>query len=158
MDVFDIAINMEIEGQAFYEDIAKRTDNTGFRNILHRLAEEESKHRIIFEEMKKNSAQLQDNKIKTIAGSVFKGLKTEDFTNEKKQLGLYIKAQEIEKKSIDFYSEQEKKFDDETIRNMFARIIAEEKRHFTILDNIIEHVNRPESWVEHSEFTNREDY
>ena len=52
MNVFDFALKMEVDGKAYYEKLAKKTDQPGLKTIFTRLAEDEQKHYDIFQELK----------------------------------------------------------------------------------------------------------
>lgn len=159
MELFDIAIRMEMEGAAFYRDLARKTTSEGFRNIFTMLAEDEDRHKATFEAMKSNSdvpASTSDASVR--ATQIFKQFSKEDFLQEEKQLSVYEEALEIELKSIEFYSEQHESIADVKQKRALAKIIEEERRHYDLIDDIIVMVERPETWVEHAEFGVREDY
>ena len=71
---------------------------------------------------------------------------------------IYRKALGIEVKSISVYE----KYATSAVtsqKKVFLRIAAEEKGHKCIMENIIEFLTRPESWVENAEFSHLdEDY
>ncbi len=159
MELFDIAMKMEKEGESFYRDIAKKAATQGFRTIFNMLADDEAVHRETFEAMKKNTpVVIVDSTVSEKAEVVFEKVVKEDFLSEQSQLSLYEKALEIELKSIEFYSEQLETLDREDQRKNLERIIHEERMHYDLIDDIIVLVERPESWVEHAEFGVREDY
>ena len=73
------------------------------------------------------------------------------------QIVLYRKAQDIEKKTRDFYREKSAEVD-EAQRTMFLKIADEEQKHYDILENIIDVVTRPETWLENPEWYHLEEY
>lgn len=159
MKLFDIAIKMEIEGAAYYRDLAKKAPSIGFKNIFTMLAEDEDRHKATFEAMKANidiPASTSDASVK--AAQIFKKISKDDFLSEESQLALYEHALEIELKSIEFYSEQHELISDVKQKRALAKIIEEERRHYDLIDDIIVMVERPDRWVEHAEFGVREDY
>jgi len=159
MKLFDIAIKMEIEGAAYYRDLAKKAPSIGFKNIFTMLAEDEDRHKATFEAMKANidiPASTSDASVK--AAQIFKEISKDDFLSEEGQLALYEHALEIELKSIEFYSEQHELISDVKQKRALAKIIEEERRHYDLIDDIIVMVERPDRWVEHAEFGVREDY
>ncbi len=159
MEWFDVAINIEVEGEKFYRDLSGKAAAEGMKNIFSMLADDELKHKETFEAMKQGktpepaASVTQDE-----AKKVFKTFKKQDFLDEQKQLELYRKVLDIEKKSIDFYADQLGTVEDEKHRKTLEQIIGEEQSHFKLIDSIIIMVERPESWVEHAEFGLREDY
>lgn len=159
MELFDIAIRMETEGAAFYRDLVNKTTSEGFKNIFKMLAEDEDRHKAIFEAMRANTsipASTTDASVR--ATQIFKKFSKADFLGEENQLALYEDALEIELKSIEFYSEQHDLVTDVKQKRALANIIEEERRHYDLIDDIIVMVERPENWVEHAEFGVREDY
>ena len=159
MKLFDIAIKMEMEGEAFYRDLAKKAVAPGFKNIFTMLANDEVMHRNAFEAMKKNSpVVLQTEDSVKLMTDAFASIEKDDFLQEQSQLELYEKALEIELKSIEFYSEQLEELTREDHQKVFEKIINEERRHYDMIDDIIVLVERPDSWVEHAEIGVREDY
>ena len=44
MDALEIAMKMEQGGEIFHRELARNTNNPGFREIYTRLAEEEAAH------------------------------------------------------------------------------------------------------------------
>ncbi|KKL92192.1 hypothetical protein LCGC14_1887170, partial [marine sediment metagenome] len=98
--------------------------------------------------------------ILTDAKNVFVQLKDsgEEFDVEISQIDLYKKAQDIEEKSRDFYLEKASQVEEEYQKDIFLRLANEEKKHYFLLDNIIEFVSKPEQWLENAEFYHLEEY
>lgn len=161
MNIFDYAMSMEKEGEAYYRDFEKRIDNEGLKKILTWLADEEVKHYNIFVEMKENKNPLvaKTNLLKN-AKAVFekmsKSKKPFDFNSS--QPDLYRKAQQLEKKTIDFYLQKSEEVERQKQKELLVKIAEEEKKHYFLLDNIIEFITRPEIWLENAEFTHLEEY
>lgn len=44
MNIFEFAMQMEKDGEAFYREIAKKTKNSGLQKIFNTLADEEVVH------------------------------------------------------------------------------------------------------------------
>lgn len=159
MSVLDFAINMEIKGAEYYQDLAKKTDSVGLKSILKMLAEDEVMHQRVFEAMKKRSTVPSDtSKAVTQAEDLFKKVPKEDFINVNEQLELYNNALEMEKKSIEYYVKQKDLPENSEFVEVIDRIISEEKKHCVILENIANFIGKPESWVEDAEFGTREEY
>ena len=145
MDIFDIAINMEVKGAAFYRDLAQRASSEGFKKIFLMLAEDEDRHKETFEAMKEGSSV-------TVTTTNAKDRK------EESELSLYEEALEIELKSIEYYTAHLDETKDEKQRKVIEEIIAEERSHYDLIDQIIIMVERPDRWIEQAEFGVREDY
>jgi len=159
MDIFDMAIDLELSGEQFYRSLAQEAKSPGLKSIFNMLADDETRHREIFEKMSDMgfSGKIETKIIKN-ANEVFKSVGRDELLGEKDQVEVYKKAGEIEKKSIDYYKELFDLVKDDTSKNTILKIIEEEKKHHTLLEFLIEHVSRPETWVEDAEFYLKENY
>jgi rubrerythrin len=160
MDIYGYAMQMEKDGENFYRELAARAAGPGTRNILTRLANAEVKHYRLFEDMKKHEntqpvdlAYLAD--IKNIFVTMREG--REPLSTNGGQIDLYRKAQELERKSRDFYREKAGEVD-ESKKAIYLKIADEEQKHFNILETIIDMVSRPQTWLENPEWYHLEDY
>ncbi|RJQ15087.1 MAG: rubrerythrin [Nitrospiraceae bacterium] len=159
MDIYEYAMQMEKDGEDFYRNLARKTPNVGLQNILTMLANAEVKHYNVFHAMKYNGP-IPDTDTEILANvkNIFLRMREEKETPvNTPQIDLYRKAQEIENKSRDFYLE---KADEVTTsqKAIFIRIADEEKTHYFILENIIDFVSRPDTWLENPEWYHLEEY
>ncbi len=74
------------------------------------------------------------------------------------QVDIYKKAKEIEVDSYKFYTDKAEEAETPEVEKVFNRLAKEEKKHERIIDNIIEMVNRPNTWLEDAEWNHMEDY
>jgi rubrerythrin len=81
----------------------------------------------------------------------------QSFNFDVSQTKLYRKAREIEKQSRDFYLEKANEVK-ESQKEIFLKLADEEKKHYFLIDNIIDFVSRPETWLENAEFYHLEEY
>jgi rubrerythrin len=156
MNIFDYAMRMEKEGEAFYTELALKATSKGMVLIFNELAQAEMRHYETFDQMKKNqNAVIPETSFLNNVKSVFSEWKSkkETFTFSLSQADLYRKALDIEKKSIDFYTDGSKKVTDKKHKELFMKIVNEEKTHYEIMQNIVDFVAQPERWVEHAEFS-----
>ena len=160
VDIFEYAMQMEKDGENYYHQLAQQTANKGLKTILVMLADEEIKHYNAVEKMRTFKPRIAETTILTDAKNVFVQIKesSESFDFDTTQIGLYGKAQDIEKESRDFYLEKANEVKEEYQRDIFLRLAEEEKKHYFLLDNIIEFVSRPEQWLENAEFYHLEEY
>jgi rubrerythrin len=160
MNIFEIAIEMEIEGAAYYTKLANKAVNEGLKSIFTLLAADENKHQAIFEAFQADASLPTDAlatselQIKDILAT----FKSDRPKEEESQLQAYESALEIELKSIEFYSEYADTLKSGRESDILDFIIKEERRHYDLLDSIIEMVKRPQTWVENAEFGKRETY
>jgi rubrerythrin len=160
MDIFDFAIEKEKEAEKYYREIAEFVSDKGLSRILTMLADEEVKHRKILEEMKTRSPAIAETDILKDVKNVFVQFKDEkdSFNPNISQIDMYKKAQERERQSMDFYQEKSDEVELPEQKELLVKMAGEEKRHFFILENIIDFVSRPETWLENAEFNRLEEY
>ena len=84
--------------------------------------------------------------------------KDDTFNIDASHLDNYRKAQDIEKKSEDFYRTKAKVAKSDEQKSVLLKIADEENKHFHLLDNIIDFVQRPKRWLENAEWNNLEEY
>jgi rubrerythrin len=125
------------------------------------LADEEAKHYKIVSDMKDDApADLADTTVLSDAKDVFEKMHetAQNFDFDISQTELYRKAQDIEKQSQNFYLEKAKEVEEDFQKDSFLKLAEEEKKHYFLLENIIDFVSRPETWLENAEFNHLEEY
>ena len=158
MDLISFAINMEVEGEAYYRKQATLHAGDGLKVVFTLLADEESMHAALLRRV----AQGQPYTLEASARPEWRNVFTskENFQDETKQLpeqvDVYRMAHELEEKSIALYKQLLEQSSE--TRELFTFLIAQEQEHEQILDELIKRVNRPNEWVESAEFGLREDY
>ena len=159
-NIFEYAMQMEKDGEDYYRQLAQKAGNNGMKTILTMLADEEVKHYNALEKIKTRKTQITESEILTDAKNVFVQIKEsgDSFDFDIKQTELYKKAQDIEKKSRDFYKGKANEVTEEYQKELFLKLAIEEQKHYVLLDNIIDFVSRPEQWLEDAEFFHLEDY
>ncbi len=161
MNPYDYAMQMEKDGESYYRDGAARSSNKGLRNILTMLADAEVNHYNVFKQMKENEpVSVGDTAILSDVKNIFVAMRDEGDLEglSVTQVELYKKAQEIEKKTEDFYLQQAIEVKDAGQKTIFQKIAEEEKKHYFILEQIIEFVSRPNHWLENAEWYHLEEY
>jgi hypothetical protein len=160
MDIFKYAMKMEKDGEDYYRRLADQAENKGLKTILTMLADEELKHYQAIEAMKTARPHLVPAKILDRAKNVFAKIKKSDKGLDFKdgQIALYKKAQDIEKASEQFYRTKADKVAQDYQKEIFLLLAEEESKHYFLLENIIQFVSRPQTWLENAEFYHLEDY
>jgi rubrerythrin len=161
VNIIDYALQMEKDGEAYYREMALQADDVGTKQILSILADAEAEHYTIFQQMKENQPVKKSEKqhiamIKTLFTEIRE--RGDRDLIDSKQVDAYIKARDIEKKSQEFYQQKAEELDDPEQKDICLRIAEEEGQHYIILDNLIELLQRPATWVEDAEWRNMEDY
>jgi rubrerythrin len=164
MNIYDFAINFEIESRKLYEKFAEESGNENLRGVFQGLAEEEKRHENILKQLKEDKKIDEvDSDILSTAKKAFE-LISKDLTDTKdnvlpqQQVDVYKKAKEIEVDSYKFYTDKAEEAEKPEVEKVFNRLAKEEKKHERIIDNIIEMVNRPNTWLEDAEWNHMEDY
>lgn len=159
MDIFTIAIQLEQEGSTFYEDLAANATTEGLKSIFTMLAKDEKKHEKVFTSLKNKSVPaMVPSDVADEAQTIFKQFNKDTYLKEAPQVSMYEKALTIEQKSIDLYTSHLKDIEGTESQNAVKRIIAEEKKHYETLEELVKLVSRPQRWVEDAEFGVRKDY
>jgi rubrerythrin len=160
MDIFEYAMQMEADGEDYYRSLAAQTRNKGLKTILTMLADEEVKHYGVLKQIKTDKPMMAQTTILDDARNVFARLKQAGgkFDSGSDQTELYEKARDIEQKSEEFYRQKALEVSQEYQRDLFLRLAEEEKKHSFLLENIIEFVSRPKTWLENAEFNHLEEY
>lgn len=158
MNILEFAINMELEGEKYYNEQAAINQGNILHTVFFMLAKEEKNHAEILESKSKGSPYELNEPLTSIAKSVFYGM--EDFESEIKkipgQVDVYRMALKMEKQSIDLYKKLLSEANEG--KELFEYLIKQEEGHFETIEEIIKMVNRPNEWVESAEFGNREEY
>ncbi len=160
MNIFEFAMEKEKYSEDYYRRLADKTSNKGIETIFNMLADEEAKHYKIVSDMKEDVApDLADTTVLSDAKDVFTKMRksAQKFSFDISQTELYKKAQDIEKQSQNFYLEKAKEAE-ETQKEIFLRLAEEEKKHYFLLENVIDFVSRPQTWLENAEWHHLDEY
>lgn len=160
MDIFDFAMEKEKYSEDYYRQLADKSSNKGLETVFNMLADEEAKHKKIVSDMKNDApADLAETTVLSDAKNVFEKMReaASNFDFDISQAELYRKAQDIEKQSRDFYLEKANEAS-EAQKEIFLKLAEQEKKHYFLLENIIDFVSRPETWLENAEFYHLDEY
>jgi|TARA_B100000315_G_C14529539_1_gene565478 rubrerythrin len=161
MNIFELAIKTEEEGEIYYRNLAKRTTNPEFKRVLHWLADDEARHRDFFKAMMEGkSPEILDSDLLKNVKVVFEKMaeSKENFDFLPSEVDIYRKAQQLEKDTMDFYLKTARDTDDHKQKDLLIQMAKEEEKHYVLLDNITRFVQRPREWLENAEFTQLDDY
>ena len=157
MDIYKFAMQMELDGRHFYLDLAKKTKNAGIKSVLTMMAESEAKHYNVILDMQKNdkTEYSKDVEVLTKIKNVLSKMKEEkEIDVDVSQVEFYKKALEIEADSEKFYLERADEEKDPHRKEIFLTLANEEKGHCILLENLVNLVSQPDSWIENSEWYN----
>ncbi len=156
LEALQIAIQMEIDGKAFYLKASQESGNELGKKLLHQLATEEDYHRQKFESIYDT---IRTKKTWPETGFQLDGGKTlrTIFAKQTEQLGSTKKApateldavqtaMDMENKSYDFYISRSKNTTYEVERDFYETVAAEEREHHIILLDYYEYLQDPAAW------------
>ena len=160
MKVYEFAKQMEQDGEAFYREMAAQTTDPGVQRILAMLADDEVRHYQIIAQLEKaaTAPETVPTEILANARNVFEQMRGQSLDLGGLQVEVYQQAQELEQKSQDFYSERADESTNAAHKALFLKLADEERRHYFLLDHMIEFIDRPRTWIEDAEFTHLQDY
>lgn len=160
MNIFEYAIKMEKDGEQFYRDLAARTANTGVRNILTMLADEEVKHAEAIRAIQNEEHETKPADVLAAAKNIFQRMKEfgEEFKTDTKEAEVYRQAMEIEDKSVNFYLDRADQVKLPRQKQLFLKLAEEEKKHYRLMENLTDFVSRPRQWLENAEFFHLDQY
>ena len=161
MNIFEFAIEKEQLSEQYYRQLAQQAPHKGLISILTMLADEEQGHVEVVSKMKEGaSVEVADTILLTNAKTIFAKMRQskEKFKFGDSQIDLYKKAQDIEKESRSFYRQKAKESENPGHKAIFNTLAEEENKHYFLLENIIEFVSRPQTWLENAEFHHLEKY
>jgi rubrerythrin len=161
MNIFDYAMQMEKDGEAYYRQLAGKCHIQGLKKILNMLADDEVGHYNTFEKLKKGiDAEVPGSMVLENAKNLFQDIKETEtgFDFDVSEIELYNKAIEIEKKSEDFYREKANEAEQPGLKFILLNIAEDEKKHRFLLKNTVEFLSRPKTWIENAEFHHLDEY
>jgi rubrerythrin len=161
MDVYGFAMQMEKDGEAYYRECAAKSGSAGLSRILLLLADAETTHYELFRRMQaREEAALPDSRLLEQVKNVFVEIREREGAAGARgsEVELYRKALELERKSWELYDSAAERAASPFEKLTFGRIAVEERRHYRIVEGIIDFVSRPEQWLENAEWYHLEDY
>lgn len=161
MDIFKFAMDKEKYSELYYRDLAERTKNSGLRNILKMLADEEVHHYHTIEQMKTGVPKGKANtRVLANAKKIFEKMKKngEKFDFRMSEADLYSKAVKIEEESKHFYQKKAAEVKDPVQKKILEQLAQEEDKHLMLMENLRSFVSRPETYLEDAEFCHFDDY
>lgn len=161
MNILEFAMEKEKFSADYYRQLAAQTSNAGLKTIFGMLADDEAHHYRVVDQMRsKIPDKVCDTSVLSEAKEVFVRMRegTGKFDFAAGQIEIYKKAQNIERDSREFYLQKADEVEDHRQKAIFRKLAEEEKKHYFLLENIIEFVSRPELWLENAEFYHLEEY
>lgn len=162
MEFIEFALDMERKTIESYRTLAEKCQShEGVKNILLMLADDHEKHTETLTEMQNRaSVEMGETEVFREAHRVFSDMRKDKtpFSCDIDQVRLYEDAREVVLKKHQFYLEVAEEMETEESRALVLKMAEEEKKQATVLDNIIEMVRRPATWLEDAEFHHLDEY
>lgn len=162
MNVFEFAMKMEQDGEKFYRELAEKTSDAGLKKIFNTLADEEVVHyntfKSLFEKTKTNAVE---SNVLDKAKNIFTEMKASGAVNVSdatSQIDAYKQAMKAEEEAYTFYEQKAAEVSDADEKDVLMTFAREERRHYRLLENVIEFVSRPDEWLENAEFSRLDEY
>jgi len=161
MDIFEFALEKEKLAHEAYKNLAQMAPSDSLKGILTLLAEEELRHVDMVRALQQNqSVEIPPTKLLDQAKEVFEKIhaagETMDFNISESE--LYQKARQIELEARDYYNAKAAETDDEALKAILKRLAAEEQKHYVLVDNLCQFIDRPKSYLENAEFNHLDGY
>ena len=105
-------------------------------------------------------AEFTETTVLSDAAAIFEKIRegAKKFSFDRSELELYKEAQKMEQNARDYYLDKADQVEVQAQKDIFIKLAEEEKKHYFLLDNIIDFVSRPQQWLENAEFHHMEDY
>ncbi|MHC4572622.1 MAG: ferritin-like domain-containing protein [Planctomycetota bacterium] len=161
MNIFQFAMEKEKFSEDHYRQLAAQTSDAGLKTIFGMLADEEAHHYRVVDQMRsKIPDKVYNASVLSDAKKVFARMREDarKFDFDTTQVEVYKKAQDIEKESREFYLEKADEVENPRQKGILRQLAEEEEKHYFLLENIIQFVSRPETWLENAEFYHLEEY
>jgi len=152
------AVQLEIDGRAFFDHAAETTTSEKGKKMFEKLARDEVQHLKTFgqmfttiigdEEWRKFVSEKEKTKSPLI-DELKARMKKEGKKGEIEAIRI---GMELEKKAIDFFGESVKKTDDPKAQEIFRKITDEEKFHYDLLQAQYDSVTGSGFWLDVAEF------
>ncbi len=146
MDIYEFAMNMELDGKKYYEELGEKTNSKGLKAIFEMMADDELKHYNIIKEFKENNELEIESSTLRNANNIFAQMlkSPEDFSGDISEVDAYKHATKLENDSIAFYQKHKEQATNKRDEIAFDKLALEEKKHKLILENIIEFITEPD--------------
>ena len=159
MNLFDFAMQMELEGKKYYEKLKAETPIVGIQKIFSILAADEQKHYEVLYDMKLEvEMEMTDSTALEQAKDIFKFLQINEAQLGKlhSKKDAYQQAVRMEADSIKLYEDiarQETENGNLDIVPLVVKIIREEQEHYNIMQNIHDYNAAYERMIPWREFS-----
>ena len=164
MDIFAYALKMELDGEAYYKELAKHAGYKDLEVVFVDLAEAEKRHyEIIKEARDAGHYTLTPGPMPTLPNVFAFPDELKEKSPEwlaqwkKEQLDVYQAALLKEQQSVTLYQDLKTKVVTVEEKDICERLALEETKHVHVIEDLIEMLNHVNDWVEAAEFNPKDD-
>jgi rubrerythrin len=150
------AIQMEIDGKAFYLKASQASRNDLGKELLKKLAAEEDGHRQVFERIYKDIGAKKSWPEKAYKGDGGRGLRTifaraleamnKDTDAIASELEAIQTAMAMENKTFDFYKRRSGQATYDAEKQFYEEVAMQEEEHHRVLLDYFEFLKNPAAW------------
>lgn len=142
MNIFDYALANEAEGEKLYRELALSAPSEGFRAIFQLLADEESNHARLIENLRKLGPAMECPQFPPLIKSsvilqTMPSLTLQECVSSD-EIAVYQRALSLEVESETNYLKMAQEAATPQGRALLLRIAAEEKMHQFLLDGVLQ--------------------
>lgn len=158
MDFYQVAMQMEAQGRAYYLKLQEEAKHPRLKQIFYLLAQEEQEHYEVFKRLltkapgsvNKGTGAETDTEVLKTAGVAVEGIFAKivaeglDFTGEEAFVEAYLKAKQMEEKTATYYKSCLNQAQTPEEKMILLKLYYEEKKHSLFLEHLIELITDPE--------------
>lgn len=150
MNALEVARKMETDAIKFYTEAAAKTNYEAGRKMFLSITEDEKRHlELISELIKGMNIKIEDvspmKRVQTVFESM-KGSMMKKVAASKDELDAFKIAMEMEKEGEKFYQKSLAEARTDKEKDLFKRLIEEEKQHYAIFANTYSHLSDTGNW------------
>jgi len=162
MSIFEFAMQMEVDGEKFYRELADKSSNSGLKKIFSNLADEEVNHYNVFKNIKEHSSlDIEGTTILEDSKNIFAQMKAQNNTDvsaDVDQKEAYKVALDMETNAYNYFEEKAEESSEPAEKKLLLAIAREERRHHRLIQGLIDFISQPETWLENAEFVHLTEY
>ena len=157
MNILKFALEMELDGINYYEELKRKSINSDLNNIFDILIKNEQEHYDICMKMLESDSKVRfsNSTILSECSNVFNHLKKNKVELDIDGItDLLNHAMSIERSSALLYENLADNANDENERKIYEKIVGEERKHYFILESISNYFNgNSDSEITNNEFS-----
>lgn len=161
IEIFQLAINLEKEALISYLRFAQQIAELTGKNLFIRLAMDEFEHIEILEKEKNHfekekrfkELEIPQTEIEKYIANLKPFLPKKREVSDLNELNILQMALDLEKRSIDFYQNQEKGSKEEVAKKIWQRLKEIEEGHYKLIQAEIDSLTKTGFWFDFREFS-----